>query len=86
MAMNPFEFASKTLLFYSFRRKIERIDFSSLTDDVFDKVLVGLSATKMCVEGGPFTGKYVLKSGALSSLNNEQRLHNVLYILLIEKH
>ena len=65
--MNPFEFASKTLLLYSLRRKIERIDLSSLTDDVFDKVLAGLSATDMCVEGSPFTGKYVLKSGASSS-------------------
>lgn len=67
MVMNPFEFASKTLLLYSLRRKIERIDLSSLTDDVFDKVLAGLSATDMCVEGSPFTGKYVLKSGASSS-------------------
>ncbi len=56
--MNPFEFVSKTMLVYSLRRKNERIDLSQLPDDIFDKVLSGLSSTNMCQEGSVFTGKF----------------------------
>lgn len=35
------------------------MDLSCLPDDVFDRVLRGLSETGMCVEGSAFTGKYV---------------------------
>ena len=58
--MNPFEFVSKTMLVYSFRRKNERIDLSQLPDDIFDKVLLGLSSTNMCQEGSVFTGKFIM--------------------------
>ena len=58
--MNPFEFVSKTMLVYSFRRKNERIDLSQLPDDIFDKVLSGLSSTNMCQEGSAFTGKFIM--------------------------
>ena len=56
--MNPIEFASKALLLYSLRKN-ERIDLSCLPDEEFDKVLAGLSATRMCREGNVFTGKYL---------------------------
>lgn len=56
--MNHFEYASKTMLLYSLKKN-ERIDLSCLPDDIFDKVLRGLSATGMCVEGSVFTGKYI---------------------------
>ena len=59
--MNTSEFASKTIICYS-HQKNERIELSCLPDDIFDKVLDGLSATRMCVEGSPFTGKYVKNS------------------------
>ena len=56
--MNPFEFASKTVILYSLKKN-ERINLSCLPDVVFDAVLRGLWNTKMCVEGSAFTGKYV---------------------------
>ena len=58
--MNPFEFVSKTMLIYSLRRRNERIDLSQLPDDIFDKVLSGLSSTNMCQEGSVFTGKFLM--------------------------
>lgn len=62
--MNPFEFASKTVMLYSLKKN-ERIDLSCLPDDVFDSVLHGLWDTKMCEEGSAFSGKYV-KEGSKS--------------------
>lgn len=64
--MNPIEFSSKTILCYSLRKN-ERIDLSCLPDDMFDKVLAGLSATRMCMEGNAFTGKYMKDSGKAAS-------------------
>lgn len=63
--MNPLEFSSKSLLCYSLRQN-KRIELSCLPDDVFDRVLSGLFATRMCVEGNAFTGKYVKDSSKAS--------------------
>lgn len=63
--MNPLEFSSKSLLFYSLRQN-KRIDLSCLPDDVFDQVLAGLFETRMCVEGNAYTGKYVKDSSKAS--------------------
>ena len=60
--MNIYEYSSKTMLCYS-QRKNATIDLSCLPNDIFDKVLAGLSATKMCIQGSPFTGKYVKDEG-----------------------
>ena len=49
------EFASKTLFLFSLRKN-EQIDLSCLPDEEFDKVISGLSATRMCREGSSFTG------------------------------
>ena len=87
--MNPFEFASKTLICYSLRKN-ERIDLSCLPDVLFDKVLEGLSATKMCVEGSVFTGKFVKDntrlSGFIDLLNKEialsyPRINKLIYYM-----
>lgn len=59
--MNQIEFSSKTLLVYSLRRNNERMDLSSLPDDVFDRVLTELSAAQLCKEGNPFTGSFIME-------------------------
>lgn len=59
--MNQIEFLSKTIFFYSLIKN-ERIDLSFIPDDVFDRILHGLSDTRMCKEGSAFTGKYIKNS------------------------
>lgn len=59
--MNSLGFLSKTLMVYSLRRNNERIDLSSLPDDIFDKVLIEFSTTQMCKEGNFYTGKFVME-------------------------
>ena len=58
--MNVIEFGSKTLIFYSVKKN-DRIDFSSLPDDVFDEVMGKFWKTEMCKQGSPFAGKFVME-------------------------
>lgn len=67
--MNAFEFGSKTLFFYSVKKN-DRIDLSSLPDDVFDAVVGKFWKTRMCKEGNPFTGKFVMEKAKCTPFTN----------------